>query len=78
MANKRSIHWRNWADLMLPKCHGGMSFREVENFNLAMLGKQGWRLMSNPDSLCAKVLKGKYFPQGDFMTVRKKKNSSFT
>jgi hypothetical protein len=43
-----------------------------------MLGKQGWRLMSNPDSLCARVLKGKYFPQGDFMSAGKKKNASHT
>jgi hypothetical protein len=55
-----------------------MGFRDVKNFNIAMLKKQGWRLMSNPDSLCAKVLKGKYFPQGDFMVARNKRNSSLT
>ena len=27
-------------------------------FNLAMLGKQGWRLMTRPDSLCAKFSRG--------------------
>jgi hypothetical protein len=37
-----------------------------------MLGKQGWRLMMNPNSLCAKVLKGKYYHQGDFLTAQKK------
>jgi hypothetical protein len=78
MADKRSIHWKNWPDLTLPKSCGGMGFRDVKNFNLAMLGKQGWRLMSNADSLCARVLKGKYFPQSDFLSARKKKNSSST
>jgi len=77
-ADKRIIHWRNWPDLTLPKSHGGLGFRDIKNFNLAMLGKQGWRLMTNPDSLCARVLKGKYYPQGDFMSVGKKKNSSHT
>lgn len=78
VADKRGVHWKNLPDITLPKCHGGMCFRDIKLFNLAMLGKQGWRLMSNPDSLCARVLKGKYFPQGEFMTTGKKKNSSST
>jgi hypothetical protein len=57
----------------LPKSHGGIGFRDVKNFNMAMLGKQGWRLMTKPDSLCARVLKGKYFPQGEFMNAGKRK-----
>jgi hypothetical protein len=55
-----------------------MGLKDIKLFNLAMLGKQGWRLLTKTDSLCAKVLKGKYFPQGDFLTARKKKNSSHT
>ena len=43
-----------------------MGFRDLKMFNLAMLGKQGWRLMTRPDSLCDKVLKGRYFHDGDF------------
>jgi hypothetical protein len=50
----------------------GMRFKDIKNFNLAMLGKQGWRLMTNPSSLCARVLKGKYYPHGDFMIATKK------
>lgn len=34
--------------------------------------------MSTPDSLCARVLKGKYFPNCDFMSASKKKNASHT
>lgn len=43
-----------------------------------MLGKQGWRLMTSPDTLCAWVLKGKYFPNDDFMAAKNKRNSSHT
>jgi hypothetical protein len=74
----RGMHWKKWADLTRPKAAGGMGFRGIRKFNLAMLGKQGWRIMSNPSSLCARVLKGKYFPTGEFLTARKKKNSSHT
>jgi hypothetical protein len=34
--------------------------------------------MTNPDSLCATVLKGKYYPHGNFMSAGKKKNASPT
>lgn len=55
-----------------------MGFRDIRPFNLAMLGKQGWRLTTNTDSLCAKVLKGRYFPHSDFMEATRKKHASAT
>jgi hypothetical protein len=47
-------------------------------FKKAMLGKQGWRLMARPDSLCARVIRGKYYPNGEFMTATRKRKSSET
>jgi hypothetical protein len=55
-----------------------MGFWDVKYFNIAMLGKQGWRLMTAPDTLCARVLKGKYFPNNDFLNAKNKRNSSHT
>ena len=55
-----------------------MGFRDLPLFNQAMLGKQGWRLIMKPDSLCAKVLKGKYFPACSFLDATRKKKSSET
>jgi len=42
-----------------------------------MLGKQGWRLMINPGR-CARVLKGRQYHDGDFLTSTRKKPSSHT
>ena len=49
-----------------------MGFRDFALFNKAMLGKQGWRLIKRPNSLCAQVLKGKYYPNSDFLSATKK------
>lgn len=72
------IHWQNWSKLTRSKADGGMGFRDMTLFNKAMLGKQGWRLMTRPDSLCARVIKGKYYPNGEFMTATRKRKSSET
>jgi hypothetical protein len=55
-----------------------MSFRDLPMFNKAMLGKQGWRLMTRPNSLCSRVLKGRYYHNGDFLAATRKRHSSQT
>lgn len=72
------IRWQRWSKLTRLKEDGGTGFRDLPLFNQAMLGKQGWHLMMRPDSLCAEVLKGKYFPSCTFLDVTRKKKSSET
>ena len=56
---KNRMHWFAWWRMYNPKNIGGMGFRDLHSFNLAMLAKQSMRLLSNPDSLCAQVLRAK-------------------
>lgn len=77
-ADNRHLHWQRWELLTRPKLAGGMGFRDLRMFNLAMLGKQGWRLIKKLDSLCAKVLKGWYFHDSDFLSASRRKHASQT
>lgn len=64
--------------MSVQKDHGGICFRNLQAFNLAMLGKQGWRIISSSDALVSKLLKAKYFPRGDFINAKLGYNPSFT
>jgi hypothetical protein len=44
-----------------------MGFKDLHLFNQALLAKQAWRLIAFPDNLCAKLLKAKYYPDGELM-----------
>ena len=61
---QRCTHWVAWDIMLHPKSHGGMVFRDMKLFNQALLAKQAWRLIENLQSLCAQVLKAKYYPNG--------------
>jgi hypothetical protein len=65
--NDKKMAWMSWAKMGQAKESEGLGYRDFECFNLAILAKQGWRLIQNPDSLVAKFLKEKYFPNGNFM-----------
>jgi hypothetical protein len=74
----KKMHWYAWWKMCFPKREGGLGFRDFHSFNLAMLAKQVSRIIDDPDSLCAKVLRAKYFPDGDILRAGPKAGSSFT
>ena len=54
-----------------------MGFRDLHNFNLAILAKKGWRLLQQQESLVYKCFKAKYFPHGTFLEAMDVPNSSY-
>ncbi|KAL4282980.1 hypothetical protein GQ457_16G018030 [Hibiscus cannabinus] len=66
-----------WDDLYLPKAAGGIGFKDLHLFNIALLGKQIWRLLSVQGSLLYRTLRAKYFPDGDLLSASAPTRSSF-
>ncbi|XP_050238375.1 uncharacterized protein LOC126687864 [Mercurialis annua] len=65
--SKSSVHWMSWDRMCIPKGDGGLGFRNFHSFNIALLAKQTWRMMTSPDSLCARIIKAKYHPRCDIL-----------
>jgi hypothetical protein len=74
--DRRRMHWMSWEKLVHPKTQGGVGFRYLRVFNQALLTRQAWRLIKFPYSLCARLLKAKYFPVGNILDTAFVKNSS--
>ena len=75
---QKRMHRKAWWKMCVPKKMGGMGFRDLHACNLAMLAKQSWRLITNPDTICAQVLRAKYYPDGNLLKAGPKSGSSFT
>ncbi|KAL8128939.1 hypothetical protein V2J09_018094 [Rumex salicifolius] len=68
--NNRSASCRSLEEMgtdMHSKKARGIGFRDMKVFNLALLAKRGWRLLSYPDSLYSKVIKVRYFSRSNFL-----------
>lgn len=73
----RGIRWGRWNDLCRPKKYGGMGFRRVREMNMALLGKQEWKFLTDPEALVTRVFKARYFPNCSFLEAGEGSNPSF-
>jgi hypothetical protein len=54
-----------------------MGFKNLQAFNLTLLGKQAWNLVTKPESQITKLFKERYFPNCDFVEANIGHNPSY-
>jgi hypothetical protein len=60
-----------------PKALGGMGFKDLHSFNLAMIAKQRWNIMTKPHTLLARLYKARYFPNCSLFESKLGHNPSY-
>ncbi|GLU14962.1 hypothetical protein SLE2022_314960 [Rubroshorea leprosula] len=74
---EKRISWIPWTKMVTSKWHGGLGFKDLEYFDLALLARQAWRLINHPNALWAQVLKAIHFPDVDFVNAQEGSNPSW-
>ena len=75
---ERKLHLINWDRISQPKRMGGLGIKKFKTMNQAMLNKQYWRLCQNHNSLLAKIVKARYFPNSSSQDYRAKPRHCWT
>ncbi|KAL8144149.1 hypothetical protein V2J09_017181 [Rumex salicifolius] len=58
--SRRRMHKIAWAEVTKPKALGGLGIKSMEELNLAMLGKVGWRFLMDETNTWVEINKMKY------------------
>lgn len=66
-----------WDKMAISKREGGLGFRDLHGFNIALLGKHIWNFCSKPNSLVARIFKARYFCNSHILQATKGRDSSF-
>lgn len=74
--NKKGMCWVSWDRVTQPKDRGGLGIRDIQAFNVALLAKQAWHILTNPDCIFSRAIKGKYCRSSSFLQVTAAKTSS--
>ncbi|CAL1377000.1 unnamed protein product [Linum trigynum] len=64
---RESMKWTSWRAICRHKILGGLGFLDFNNNNIALLAKQAWRILQNPDNMLTVMYKAKYFFQTLFL-----------
>ncbi|CAN1148040.1 Uncharacterized mitochondrial protein AtMg00310 [Linum perenne] len=65
----RKIHYLAANELRKLVADGGLGFQKFYDFNLAFVAKMAWEILTQPEALWVRILKGLYHPKSDFLQV---------
>lgn len=66
-----------WSSICNSKKEGGLGFRKFWEFNLAMLSKFAWWILTGKDSQCVKLLTAKYRVRKNWLSSPSPTNASW-
>jgi hypothetical protein len=64
----KNLSLKSWSSICLPKEEGGLGFRRMHEFNLSLITKLSWKLLSNTKCLWVNQLQKKYIKYGNFIS----------
>lgn len=67
---EKRIRWMSWEILKESKSKGGMGFRRLYKFNMELLAKQGWCLLTRHKFFVVHALKAKYYPNSSILKAK--------
>ncbi|KAL8133035.1 hypothetical protein AgCh_008480 [Apium graveolens] len=51
---RKGINWIKWSGLCMFKCHGGLAFRDLYGYNIALMAKHVWNFVYSPQSMVSR------------------------
>ena len=76
--SKKPLCLSSWDYLCIPKGVGGLGIRDLAIMNEALITGLAWRMLDEPNTLWARILKGKYFPHTSFWRANTQGSKSWT
>lgn len=73
---QRKMHLVSWETINKDKENGGLGIRSMRQANAAFLSKLGWRILVEPNTLWARVLRNKYCDGKFYLEMFKHKPNS--
>ncbi|KAL5566496.1 hypothetical protein UlMin_029660 [Ulmus minor] len=73
---RKPLCLKAWDAMCKPKSLGGLGFRRMRDFNLALLSKWGWNILTGQNSLCLSVLRARYLLHSQFFEASSKAGDS--
>ncbi|XP_020540197.1 uncharacterized mitochondrial protein AtMg00310-like [Jatropha curcas] len=68
---------KEWSRICCYKAIGGLNFKRVHEFNLALLCKQLWRFLVYLDALVSRIYRAKYFASSSLSQAKTGTNPSY-
>lgn len=65
--DERKLYWVNWKHMCKEKREGETGFKDLKIHNEALLAKQSWQIVNEPNSLLRRLLKAHCFPKTCFL-----------